>query len=1400
MLKLKFKMKRMISFLLTAVLLFFTIVTPVNAENAGNSNSNTTIYSHDGYTAEYQIKSSWENNQSINVRITNTGKEPILNWAVKVVTNGIVKELSNAVIHSQEGNSHIIKNAGYNYEIKPDQSINFNYTLTGENLSFPDSIALVSKEKEKQEGYEVSYKVTDDWGKGFQVKATITNNTDVPIEAWKLTFDGNFTIQSMWDAKILNKDDSLYTVGSESWTSPIPANSSLSFGFMGNKGVDVTPELKNFILKEIIIADEIDEEEEIDWSDSTDSDKDGLTDVYEIHFYQTDPKNPDTDGDKLSDGDEILETNTDPLKADTNNNGVTDDLEDPDGDGLTNIKEIGLGTNPNDLDSDGDGLPDGEEISSYKTDPLEYDTDKDGIGDGDEIEIGLDPNNSQTFGIPDSEYTFEQSIDSDKFEDIDYDNLYDVEINITAAGIADESFSVSESPYTDSLQNNDAILGKVIKLEYDEKLKVDSATVNFVIPEKNIGRPTGMYDDPGLADVQRFHIFRYDTKSNLLYPVHTEFDTEKNSLSASVTELGNYLILDLDKWMYNLGISPMTERTLSSVSCNVLPNTSASVSANVLPDTEMDVIRNDLPGADTSTSDNELQNAAMSVSGNVVAGNPENDLKVDIEEPKEPEEIPSDYDEIMQEHIKNVLGINEFPFPLKAISSIPEYNKQIDLVFVIDTSGSMGGTINTCKQKMASLVSDLYDAGITSNVSLVSFEDYRTPIKKYYTAENQLWAKTPAQTQGLINQLGRLSGGAENHIDALDIAKSLPYRPNNQKFMVLITDESIIERYNNCSKSTKTIAAELRESGIVTSVISHSSTTFQPIYEETEGIQTSVYGDFHKYLYAFITGYIQNTDTYTYIGANDLCTRTLKAPIVRNGSTDSDDDGLTDWNETDIQAIDQMGGGPFIDGEEIYVPTFEQYLMYTNLFDAAQFDRINKFYADEIAKLRILPIVSDPMSEDGDEDGVVDKEDRFPLDCTAFNIMKTPQSNSNIGYRFEHSYFFKDNTIFNKELCVVSSIFASVIYENISLLNQSDTSPDNAYIDELMRYHGFDNIVIKKLSDDYSDQHITDVAIGNKKVIYKGETSYIIAIAIRGTNGTVEEWSSNFDIGTSDTVYDNDNNAVPKNSDWTHSENHMGFDIAATRVTRIINDYISSNCEQYTNKVLWITGHSRGAGIANIVGANLSGRYKSFVYTFASPNTTTALNASSFRNIFNIVNQDDIIAELPITDWSFHKYGVTKPLSIGNNYKNEWKELTGNKYKYNTSAKNDLLNLFNTISGSRNACFSYTCDCHGDGSDNGIIATSIQSKGGYPNIVENGKDYCKVMYREDSVLVEYKICQTAAYFMQYLAQVAVDVPSIATNVPKKYEKVKKEFAIYALLGNMHSPHYQETYYLISRRS
>ena len=107
-----------------------------------------------------------------------------------------------------------------------------------------------------------------------------------------------------------------------------------------------------------------------------DSDQDGIPDSLERKIG-TDPNDKDTDDDGLTDGEEYFAKygyKTDPLNPDT------------DGDGLKDGEEIKkYKTNPLDPDTDKDGLKDGEEVHTYKTDPLNPDTDGDGLKDGQEV-------------------------------------------------------------------------------------------------------------------------------------------------------------------------------------------------------------------------------------------------------------------------------------------------------------------------------------------------------------------------------------------------------------------------------------------------------------------------------------------------------------------------------------------------------------------------------------------------------------------------------------------------------------------------------------------------------------------------------------------------------------------------------------------------------------------------------------------------------------------------------------------------------------------------------------------------------------------------------------------------------------------------------------------------------
>ena len=267
-------MKRKILSFATGLVLMSTLISPVAALA---DEETTKVFSYETYSVSYEIKSSWDNNQIIEVTLTNTSDEPILNWALEYDAEGEINGIWNGVIFDSNESSYVIKNSGYNYEILPEDSVTFGYTLTGDELDIPESITLCSQREDVDaESYSVSLSVSDDWGSGFNGLITIENLSDRPIEAWRLGFDANFEISNVWNAQLLSSDNNSYSVCSDITTTPIGVGETKTFGFAAVKDQDSIPEITNTSLSEVAInadlTDHNDDSSEIDDSSSEYSD------------------------------------------------------------------------------------------------------------------------------------------------------------------------------------------------------------------------------------------------------------------------------------------------------------------------------------------------------------------------------------------------------------------------------------------------------------------------------------------------------------------------------------------------------------------------------------------------------------------------------------------------------------------------------------------------------------------------------------------------------------------------------------------------------------------------------------------------------------------------------------------------------------------------------------------------------------------------------------------------------------------------------------------------------------------------------------------------------------------------------------------------------------------------
>ncbi|MEZ4365779.1 MAG: Ig-like domain-containing protein [Kofleriaceae bacterium] len=131
----------------------------------------------------------------------------------------------------------------------------------------------------------------------------------------------------------------------------------------------------------------------------------------------TDPLDPDTDDGGIKDGAEDFDRNGRVDLGEGDPNDPSDDvtLVDTDGDGLPDPLEVLIGTDPDDADSDDDGVIDGDEANFWlDTDgdglinALDPDSDDDGLFDGTEVGLGCDlPDTDLAEGncIPDADPT-----------------------------------------------------------------------------------------------------------------------------------------------------------------------------------------------------------------------------------------------------------------------------------------------------------------------------------------------------------------------------------------------------------------------------------------------------------------------------------------------------------------------------------------------------------------------------------------------------------------------------------------------------------------------------------------------------------------------------------------------------------------------------------------------------------------------------------------------------------------------------------------------------------------------------------------------------------------------------------------------------------------------------------
>ncbi len=155
-----------------------------------------------------------------------------------------------------------------------------------------------------------------------------------------------------------------------------------------------------------------------------------------------------------------------------------------------------------------------------------------------------------------------------------------------------------------------------------------------------------------------------------------------------------------------------------------------------------------------------------------------------------------------------------------------------DVVFIIDTTGSMLGKIQGLLARANQFADKIASCQIDWRIAVVGFGDLTVHGD---TIQATGFSNKLETVKRWINSIPRNSGGSndgESSLDALDRALSFTtYRPNAIKVFVFMTDEpALMDHF-----TPEQIIKRLKQSGTITYVISDPIDYFQRMAKETAG-------------------------------------------------------------------------------------------------------------------------------------------------------------------------------------------------------------------------------------------------------------------------------------------------------------------------------------------------------------------------------------------------------------------------------------------------------------------------------------------------------------------------------------------------------------------------------------
>jgi Mg-chelatase subunit ChlD len=166
----------------------------------------------------------------------------------------------------------------------------------------------------------------------------------------------------------------------------------------------------------------------------------------------------------------------------------------------------------------------------------------------------------------------------------------------------------------------------------------------------------------------------------------------------------------------------------------------------------------------------------------------------------------------------------------------------IDIVFVIDTTGSMSDKIEGLLATCSRFVDELAKLALSHRIAVVAFGDLTVPGDDITVFEFTDDVQRVKETLSAVPRYGGGGNSGESSLEALDKALALHFRPNVVKALILITDEPALQHEVNAVDLTRRLA----QKEMLTFVVSPPEHYYQEMARRTGGVwyQVSANADF----------------------------------------------------------------------------------------------------------------------------------------------------------------------------------------------------------------------------------------------------------------------------------------------------------------------------------------------------------------------------------------------------------------------------------------------------------------------------------------------------------------------------------------------------------------------------